>query len=362
MTRTRPALHVSRVSTSFFRKRRRHGSVSGVLGAASLLLIVSAASVRPDRIASVGALAARAREALLARPSLNAFGVSQQVRVRFALPGAAVEFPLEVVGEPAALDYAWVSVDDAENPDSAADSSDVMRRMVDSDFVAPTQPGFYHLVVQRGNDRVVVPEPVLAVMVPFAEKHGVRLNGYRIGTYLAERFAGHPDHPEGFLQVNETDLGLHVTTHLTLADFVTHDQQVSVWPKYVALNPRLLDKLELVLSKVGANAQLASPGDDSAEVAFDVHSGFRTPAHNRYVPRSARDSRHQYGEAADVAIDANGDGRVTRTDQVLVARAVDEVEAEYPDLVGGLGMYVSRRYRTPYVHIDVRGTRKRWTG
>jgi len=25
-------------------------------------------------------------------------------------------------------------------------------------------------------------------------------------------------------------------------------------------------------------------------------------------------------------------------------------------------MYVSRRYRTPYVHIDVRGTRKRWTG
>lgn len=344
--------------TSFFRTRRRHGSVSGVLGAASLLLIVSAASVQPDRARSIGALAARARDVLLARPSLNAFGLSQQVRVRLALPGAAVEFPLEVVGEPAQLDYAWAPADDSARDDS----TEQMRQMVDSDFVAPARPGFYRLVVQRGHDRVVVPEPMLAVLVPFAEKHGVRLNGYRIGTYLAERFGGHRDHPEGFLQVNEADLGVHVTTHLTLADFITHDAQASVWPKYVALNPLLLDKLELVLAKVGSKGRVASAGEDSTEVAFDVHSGFRTPAHNRYVPRSARNSRHQYGEAADVAIDANGDGRVTRTDEVLVARAVDEVEAEHPELVGGLGMYVSRRYRTPYVHIDVRGVRVRWTG
>ena len=31
-------------------------------------------------------------------------------------------------------------------------------------------------------------------------------------------------------------------------------------------------------------------------------------------------------------------------------------------LVGGLGLYTSRRYRTPYVHIDTRGKRSRWTG
>ena len=54
-----------------------------------------------------------------------------------------------------------------------------------------------------------------------------------------------------------------------------------------------------------------------------MHSGFRTPAHNAGVRRAARDSRHQYGDAADVAIDANGDGRVTLTDEMLVARAVD---------------------------------------
>ncbi len=97
-------------------------------------------------------------------------------------------------------------------------------------------------------------------------------------------------------------------------------------------------------------------------MAFDVHSGFRTPTHNGGVPRSALDSRHEYGDAADVAIDADGDGRVTLKDELLVARAVDQVEDEHPDLVGGLGLYTSHLYRTPYVHIDARGTRSRWKG
>ena len=60
--------------------------------------------------------------------------------------------------------------------------------------------------------------------------------------------------------------------------------------------------------------------------------------------------------------DANGDGRVTLADELLVARAVDQVEDEYPDLVGGLGLYTSGLYHTPYVHIDTRGKRSRWKG
>jgi uncharacterized protein YcbK (DUF882 family) len=96
--------------------------------------------------------------------------------------------------------------------------------------------------------------------------------------------------------------------------------------------------------------------------ALDVHSGFRTPAHNAQVQRSARDSRHQYGDAADIVIDADGDGRITRSDSKIIATAVDSVEEEHPDLVGGLGVYTSNRYRTPYVHIDARGHRSRWRG
>jgi uncharacterized protein YcbK (DUF882 family) len=198
-------------------------------------------------------------------------------------------------------------------------------------------------------------------MVPFQEKIGATLNGYRIGTYIAERHAGH-DHPLGFLQVNPGDVGRRVSTHLRLGDFLTRDQQEEVWPKYVALNPRLLDKLELVLARIGAQARFRRATDDPREVAFDVHSGFRTPAHNRGVWRAASDSRHQYGDAADLAIDADGDGRITARDEALVVRAVDEVENEHPDLVGGLGLYTSAAYNTPYVHIDARGSRSRWKG
>jgi uncharacterized protein YcbK (DUF882 family) len=96
--------------------------------------------------------------------------------------------------------------------------------------------------------------------------------------------------------------------------------------------------------------------------ALGVNSGFRTPAHNARVPRSARDSRHQYGDAADVVIDADGDGRITKADSRIVASAVDSVEELHPDLVGGMGIYTSSRYRTPYVHIDARGHRSRWRG
>jgi len=290
---------------------------------------------------------------LSAGASMNAFGASRAVRLQFALPGAGLEFPLEVSGDPSSLSYEWISTRDSSRVEAS-------RLVTGATFVAPEKAGFYHLVVTRGSERQIIAEPTLAVMVPFREKVGGFLNGYKIGTYLADKFSSH-DHPEGFLEVAAHDVNLKVSKHLTLGDFLTHDTQADVWPKYVALNPRLLDKIELVLAKIGGRSIMAAT-DDAQEVAFDVHSGFRTPAHNAGVRRAASDSRHQYGDAADVAIDANGDGRVTLTDEMLVARAVDQVEDEHPDLVGGLGLYTSQRYRTPYVHIDTRGKRSRWKG
>ena len=102
-----------------------------------------------------------------------------------------------------------------------------------------------------------------------------------------------------------------------------------MWPKYVALNPRLLDKLELIFADLGSRVR---PG-----LVVDVHSGFRSPSHNSRVESAARDSRHQYGDAADLAVDADGDGRITMTDELLVMLAVERVEEAHPDLVGGLG-------------------------
>jgi uncharacterized protein YcbK (DUF882 family) len=288
----------------------------------------------------------------------DAFGTSREVKLRFSLPGQRVQFPLAVTDDPAALRYQWVAASDTQ-------AATAPMPLAGSTIVAPPTAGFYQLLLLRRSteDSTVilkerVTEPTLAVLVPFAQKSAGVLNGYKIGTYLAERLGGQHDEPEGFLEVRPSDEQLSVSKHFHLGDFVTHDAQAEVWPKYVALNPRLLDKLELVVAEV---AKMRGVSPDSM-VTLDVHSGFRTPAHNAQVQRAARDSRHQYGDAADIVIDADGDGRITRSDSRIVANAVDSVEEVHPDLVGGLGVYTSDRYRTPYVHIDARGHRSRWRG
>jgi uncharacterized protein YcbK (DUF882 family) len=323
----------------------------GLSAVGAMQLVRDTEDVTNASFANLSAAIAPELDLPSATPTADAFGRSGEVKVRFTLPGEPIEFPLAIGGNAEALLYQWVRVVDSvavgEPLPLTADRP-----------VAPKLPGFYHIAIVRDSARTIVAEPTLAVMVPFDRKLGNWLNGYRIGTYLSERIGGkrrgRPEVPVGFVEVREELLDLPLSKHLKLADFVTHDDQDNVWPKYVALNPRLLDKLELVLSDLGGAAR--------PELGIDVHSGFRSPSHNREVRRAASDSRHQYGDAADVQIDANGDGKITMTDEIRVMLAVDRVERAHPDLVGGLGLYTSRRYRTPYLHIDTRGKRSRWTG
>ncbi len=290
----------------------------------------------------------------LGNASENAFGRSGEVKLLFTMPGERVEFPLAVGGDPAAISYEWTSLRGNE-------TGFVAQPLDGAEVGTPLLPGFYYLTLIRGEDRQIIREPALAVMRPFEEKLGTMLNGYRIGTYLAEKLrrnTAEKDHPDGFLEVYPQHLELAVSKHLRLRHFLTHDDQKDVWPKYVALNPRLLDKLELVF----ADLETRLTDTLQSQLELDVHSGFRTPAHNRRVQRAARDSRHQYGDAADVVVDANGNGRFDRTDYRLVVAAVENVERTHPDLAGGLGIYTSRRYSKPYVHIDARGKRSRWRG
>ena len=282
-----------------------------------------------------------------ATPTPDAFGRSGQIMVRFALPGQAIEFPLSIAGTSDSLAYEWIAVTDT----SVAGPS---QPLTSSRPTAPMRPGFYRLALVHDGAAQVVAEPVLAVMVPFERKLGRWLNGYLIGEYLAERIGGSHETPQGFVEVPEGMLELPLSTHLKLGDFVTHDQQRDVWPKYVVIDPALLDKLELVVADISAHGR--------PNVVVNVHSAYRAPAHNAEVQRAARDSRHQYGDAADVQIDANGDGIIDMTDEILVMLAVERVEDAHPDLIGGLGVYTSRRYRTPYLHIDTRGKRSRWRG
>jgi uncharacterized protein YcbK (DUF882 family) len=282
-----------------------------------------------------------------ATPTPDAFGRSGEVKMRFAMPGDGIEFPLAIAGGTDSLLYQWVSLRDSS-------VAGPVRQLTSARPIAPSAPGFYRLAIVHDEVRQIVTEPTLAVMVPFDRKLGQWLNGYLIGEYLAERIGGKHETPLGFVEVQPGMEDIALTTHLKLGDFLTHDDQTNVWPKYVAVDPLLLDKLELVLAEAGGRAH--------ANMSMDVHSGFRAPAHNATVHRAAKDSRHQYGDAADVQIDANGDGVIDMTDEILVMLAVERVEDAHPDLIGGLGVYTSRRYRTPYLHIDTRGKRSRWHG
>jgi uncharacterized protein YcbK (DUF882 family) len=202
-------------------------------------------------------------------------------------------------------------------------------------------------------------------MRSFGQKVRQWLNGYRLGYWPQEKGRVRSEaykNPDGFIEVTPDNEDTRVSEHFRLRDFVSHDQK-DVWPKYVVLREPLLDKLELVIEDLndhGVNAE-----------GLRIRSGFRTPAHNFAVrgEGSARDSRHQFGDAADVYIDQegngkmsdlNGDGKVSFADVKMILDAVERVEARYPELVGGTGLYAYSGRSGPFAHIDVRGTRARW--
>ena len=206
----------------------------------------------------------------------------------------------------------------------------------------------------------------LITMLPFSAKQSGRIGSYRIGNWPHERHASSSSeyaNPEGFIEVTAENESTFVSDHFRLSDFLTHDQQ-DTWPKYLVLNERLVDKLELVIQDLNAH------GVHVEHLA--VMSGFRTPEYNRQGVGEggrARDSRHQYGDAADVYVDNEGrgrmddlnhDGRVNYRDARVIRDAVDRVEAAHPELVGGVGVYRGNSMHGPFAHIDARGVRARW--
>jgi hypothetical protein len=203
----------------------------------------------------------------------------------------------------------------------------------------------------------------LISLVPFSAKQGSRIGTYNIGYWPGERRGTLDEEPAGFVEVTVENQDTHVSEHFRLKDFLTHDQQ-PVWPKYLVLREALVEKLELVMRELR--------GIGVVNPHLVIMSGFRTPQYNAKGLRRgrARDSRHQYGDAADVYVDGNGDGRmddlnrdgkVTKADATVLLKAFERVEQQYPDLVGGIAVYKATRAHGPFVHVDVRGERARWT-
>jgi hypothetical protein len=304
--------------------------------------------------------AAPVDRALAVSLSAAAVGKSRALRTRIVVAGAIVALNLEWE-EPAAgqVRYRWRPVlgTRGDGATGILAAGDLAR--------APDLPGVYEVEVSDGGAVRDFGEDLrVVVTVPFERKRNGRIGPYHMGTWPTEGKAPRDGYapPAGFIEVTRENQSLALSRHFTVREFLTKDQE-SVWPKYVAIDPRLVDKLELVL------LELRDMGVRADRMV--VMSGFRTPQYNRYRlgnPATSL-SRHQFGDAADVWVDnegdgymsdLNGDGRRDIEDARLMLRAVERVERRHPDLLGGAGLYRANRARGPFIHIDVRGTPARW--
>ena len=210
-------------------------------------------------------------------------------------------------------------------------------------------------------------EPLVVVALESLEAlRGARLGAYLVGRWPTRGLAAQDARyapPSGFISVTPDNASTPVSKRFRLRDFLTHDQQ-AVWPKVLVLQATLLDKLELIGDRL---EHRGLPG------SLHIMSGFRTPQYNaRGEGRNggrAGQSRHMYGDAADVFVDANGDGvmddldgdgKITIRDAQVLYAVAEGVEAEHPDLAGGLSPYPATSAHGPFVHVDARGARARW--
>lgn len=287
--------------------------------------------------------------------STPALGLSGSLRVTILT--APTSFPGESGGDvPAAIRYRWVPLFGTRTP--------VIGTPVPSSVLgAPDGPGTWRLERLAAKGGETLGSLTVLAPVPFVAKTDGFLNGYHIGTYPTEGDGRLDEYapPSGFIEVTPGNQELQLSEHFRLRQFLTKDQ-FDVWPKYVALDTRLLDKLELVMKELNRMGVRADH--------YHVMSGYRTPQYNGPGGDGrAALSRHMYGDAADgwvdndgdgVMDDLNGDGRVDLRDAEIILRAVERVEQKYPGLVGGCGIYNAGPAHGPFVHIDARGYRARW--
>lgn len=261
----------------------------------------------------------------------------------------------------------------AVTPESLPPGASIQYRQGEQVSSAPTGSGIWNVLLNVGNAIRPISNFNVITMLPFTAKKNGRVGLYYVGNWPGESGKAGPSkapsgaygNPKGFIEVTPENADTPVSEHFKLRDFLTHDQP-NVWPKYLVLQPKLIDKLELVMSDLQAH------GIDTKGVK--VMSGFRTPQYNvggGNTGGRASLSRHMYGDASDIYIDNNGDGqmddlnhdgKITIDDSRVIAAAVDRVEAAHPELVGGAGVYTAAPGHGPFIHIDTRGYRARWMG
>jgi hypothetical protein len=229
------------------------------------------------------------------------------------------------------------------------------------DWHAPALAGLYPLHLLHDD------EPMLLnvfVMRPSSSVKNGWLDHYRIGNYAKKPFRGLDTYepPRGFIEVTPSTSDARVSPHFTIGQFLC--KQASAWPKYLVLRPELAIKLERILEDLNASGFSAA--------RLEIMSGFRTPWYHREIGNRTRVSRHLYGGAADIYVDAsprdgvmddlNSDGKVDKADADYLYDLIERSTriGGWQPFRGGLASYRANVAHGPFVHVDARGYRARW--
>lgn len=119
-----------------------------------------------------------------------------------------------------------------------------------------------------------------------------------------------------------------LSAHFRAGEFLPQDGSY----RYLRVAPELVEALEEIRRRLGGRP-------------ITIHSGYRPPGYNARVG-GAPHSTHLNGLAADIS--------AVETSTARLYEVADQVIGEG----GGVGYYPQQEF----VHIDVRGSRARWTG
>jgi uncharacterized protein YcbK (DUF882 family) len=122
--------------------------------------------------------------------------------------------------------------------------------------------------------------------------------------------------------------GEALSEHFKAGEFMPHDDSY----RYVRVSPELVRRLEKIRSALGG-------------VAITIHSAYRPPDYNRQVG-GVSNSAHLDGLAADISAEGIATADLHQVCEQIIG---DD---------GGVGYYPGQQF----CHIDVRGSRSRWSG
>lgn len=177
------------------------------------------------------------------------------------VPDGAFAFLGPLRGESGGLRVAFRTPGSRLSPKKPALGFSVLYEGESGDALAservPSLPGVYDIVVKAGERGRKAEDLKLVTLVPFSEKKDGRIGRYEIGFWPYE--AAKPRSPAyasppGFVEVTRNNKSLRVSEHFELEDFLTKGQD-KIWPKYIVLDPRLIDKLELIARELEAAAR-----------------------------------------------------------------------------------------------------------